>query len=269
MKKSENYYVYTHSLAGKPPFYVGKANENRVKRIYRLHNRHHTRIIEKYGKENIIVKTMLCRDEQHALDLEVKMIAALRNSGVKLVNMTDGGEGASGVVISESTREKMRYAQKNRPSPSIDTKRKTSESMKKISHAISAKLKGRPVSEKTREKMSITQKRICGTEERKELCSKIHKGKVLSEETRYKISKAMKGRKLSDNTKNNMSIAKKGKPLSDEHKLKMKKPKSQEARQNMAIAQKMRKPISEETRLKMIASRMAYIEKIKNTSGAQ
>ena len=49
----------------------------------------------------------------------------------------------------------------------------------------------------------------------------------------------------------------------------MKKPKSQEARQNMTIAQKMRKPISEETRLKMIASRMAYIEKIKNTSGAQ
>lgn len=107
MKKLQDYYVYTHSTEKHGIFYVGKGNERRITSIPRPRNPHHTNIVKKYGKENIIVKTMLCRSEQHALDLEVRMIAALRNGGVKLVNMTDGGEGVSGHKKSKETLRKI------------------------------------------------------------------------------------------------------------------------------------------------------------------
>jgi hypothetical protein len=157
-KMSQNFYVYTHSLSGKPPFYVGKGNEKIIKKVARTSNPHHTHIVKKYGKENIIVKTMLCRNERHALDLEVRMIMVLRNGGVKLVNMTDGGEGASGFpmseqnkikmslrhkgkVISEDLRKKMSDGHKNRPPISEETRRKKSIAAKKIGFSELAKEK--------------------------------------------------------------------------------------------------------------------------------
>jgi hypothetical protein len=114
MNNVKDYYVYTHSLSGHPPFYVGKGTVARIKSINRKGNKHHTNIVNKYGKENIIVRSMLCRSEQYALDLEIRMIAALRNAGVKLVNRTDGGEGASGLKHSDETRAKMSAAKTGR-----------------------------------------------------------------------------------------------------------------------------------------------------------
>jgi hypothetical protein len=165
-KMSQNYYVYTHSLAGQPPFYVGKGNEKRIKKVTRESNPHHANIVAKYGKENIIVKTMLCRSEQHALDLEVRMIAALRNSGVKLSNITDGGDGVSGLIHTKESRLKMSVAvKKSHSNPA--TKKRMSESAKNRP----------PISNETRLKMS-----------------NLSSGRIMSKEARQKISTAKKGK---------------------------------------------------------------------------
>jgi hypothetical protein len=178
--KEQDFYVYTHSLEGYGIFYVGKGLLVRTKRVPRPHNPHHTRIVAKYGKENIIVHSMLCRSEQCALELEVKMIAALRNGGVKLSNITDGGEGASGHTLSDETKAKM-----------------------------SAAGKGKIMSDEHKVKISVAKKGIVVSDETKARLSAVHKGKVripFSEETRAKMSAAKKGVPKSDEHKAKMVL---------------------------------------------------------------
>jgi hypothetical protein len=194
MKKPQDYYVYTHSFAGQPPFYVGKGLKIRTTEMSRR-NKYHTNIVKKYGKENIIVKAMLCRDEQHALTLEVKMIAALRNGGVRLTNLTDGGEGMSGWTPSAETRAKMSAVQSNR---SPETRAKISavhtgairspEARAKMSIAA----KGKVVSLETRAKMSIASS--SRTPETRAKLSAAKTGVIFSPETRAKLSAAAKGK---------------------------------------------------------------------------
>jgi hypothetical protein len=83
---SQNYYVYTHSTNAHGIFYVGKGNEARIKTITREHNPQHCKMVKKCGTDNVIVKSMLCKSEQHALSLETRMITALYQGGAKLVN---------------------------------------------------------------------------------------------------------------------------------------------------------------------------------------
>lgn len=151
MSEAKDYYVYTHSLKGQPPFYIGKGLKKRADSISRKHNQYHTNIVNKYGIENIIVRAMLCRSEQHALDLEIKLIAALRNDGVKLVNCTDGGEGISGHKHSEETKAKISDGNKGKIL-SEETKAKMSDKI--VSPETIAKLTGRTRSEESRAKMS-------------------------------------------------------------------------------------------------------------------
>ena len=120
-----------------------------------------------------------------------------------LVNMTDGGEGACGLVPSEETRLKMSLARK-----------------------------GKPFSDETRLKMSLARKGKSLSEEHREKLSQAKKGKRRephSDETRLKISQAnkgkpqaKKGKSLSDETRLKMSQANKGKTHSEEAKQKMK-----------------------------------------------
>lgn len=203
MKKSQNYYVYTHSRPNGSIFYVGKGNEKRIKDVSRNHNQYHTNIVKKYGKENIIIKTMLCRSEQHAFDLEVKMIAALRNGGVKLINMTDGGDGASGYVFSKEQKLKLSNALKKstRMMESLERLRIINAGSKRSNEAklkMSNSAKKRPpVSDETKLKMSASLSNP-------------------SPETRAKLSAAGLGRATPPEVKAKMSAAAMGRVHSPE-----------------------------------------------------
>jgi len=70
-----------------------------------------------------------------------------------------------------------------------------------------------------------------------------NKGKTFSEETRLKLSAANKGKILSDDHRFKMSIAHKGKIHSEETRLKMSKPKSEETKNRMRLAQLRRRSI--------------------------
>ena len=70
-----------------------------------------------------------------------------------LVNMTDGGNGTFGLIMSEETRQKMSEAKKGK-TRSEETRQKISEAKKgKISNML-----GKKLSEETRHKMSLVQR---------------------------------------------------------------------------------------------------------------
>jgi len=90
--------AYVHFKPDGVPFYVGKGRAERAKRLDASHhNVYHSRIVKKYGRKNIAVTFITCSSERIAFDLEIGLIKCLKRSGLCLANITDGGEGVSGV----------------------------------------------------------------------------------------------------------------------------------------------------------------------------
>lgn len=85
--------------------------------------------------------------EEDALAFEVALIAsyARRRAGGTLCNLTDGGEGVSGLVFSLDSREKMRLATAGNRHPnwgkklSAETCRRKSESLRNSEHSLLGK----------------------------------------------------------------------------------------------------------------------------------
>ena len=154
-----HYYTYAYLREDKTPYYIGKGKGNRIystnKRIKPPKDK--SRII--YLKQNLT--------EKEAFKHEIYMIGVFgrKDLGTGILhNMTNGGEGSSGCILSEETKIKMSEAKKN---PSEKTRRKMSNAGK-----------GKIFSEEHRRKLSVT-----------------GKGKTFSEEHRRKLSEAQKGKK--------------------------------------------------------------------------
>lgn len=110
--------VYVHMKPDLTPFYVGKGVEKRARNLHHLirkTNTWHRNVVAKYGVENIIVEVLECSSEAEAFAREVMVIRALRNAGVVLTNLTDGGEGVSGRKHSEATKKRLSEHFKGRP----------------------------------------------------------------------------------------------------------------------------------------------------------
>lgn len=191
---ARDFYIYEHWRPDKDAcFYVGKGCGDRAYRI-RRRNKHHTAIVASLRKNGLSVCVRIIYSglrEKDALDMEVKRILHWKNSGVQIVNVTNGGEGTSGFFHSVKSREKMSKAKIGLPG------RKT--------------MLGRFHSEATREKMSLS-----------------HRGKEKSLETRAKLSASLKGklsnrksRKKNPETGRKISAALLGRKLSDDHRKKL------------------------------------------------
>jgi NUMOD3 motif len=108
-----NFYIYQHLKADTNEiFYVGKGNK---KRAY-SYNRgdYWKRVVAKHGLIVQIIYQDL--DEETAFKLEIETIQQYRSQGIKLVNMTDGGEGTSGRITTDESRinySKSRLGSKN------------------------------------------------------------------------------------------------------------------------------------------------------------
>ena len=113
----KQFYTYIHSRPDGTPFYIGKGCEKRSHHFYKR-NKYHNSIVAKYGKENIIVSIFYCESEEQSHKDEIQQIAQLRNEGYRLANLTDGGEGSSGLIASVETREKMSASQRGKKRPS-------------------------------------------------------------------------------------------------------------------------------------------------------
>jgi hypothetical protein len=156
--------AYIHCRPDGTPFYVGKGNAARVKRMNRPNNPYHTNIVTKYGKENILTAKMECSSEDIAFDLERGLIKRLRATGLRLANFTDGGEGVSGLKMSDEARQKMREAKLGKPL-SIEHKEKiriastgkilSAESRDKVRQARL----GKPFSQEHKDKLSAARRK--------------------------------------------------------------------------------------------------------------
>lgn len=106
----KKYYVYVDwTLEECPrPFYVGKGVHTRV--LDEKRNIVHERIKLKYGLQRRIV--FETDDEREAFDVEIKLIKEhktyLHGDGCWGSNLTLGGEGAAGHVVSNCAREELR-----------------------------------------------------------------------------------------------------------------------------------------------------------------
>ena len=130
-------YTYLHCKPDGTPFYVGKGTKQRVNSTSER-NRYYGFVVAKYGKENILTGSLSCSSDEIAFELEKGIIKCLKRMGVKLTNMSEGGEGfAQGHTpwnkgkagcCSEKTRKKMRA--------SHDGKILTEEHKKAIGDAI-------------------------------------------------------------------------------------------------------------------------------------
>jgi len=227
-------------------FYVGiGAEENRV---FDKHNRspYWKHIVNKVGYSvNIIHKDI---DWEEAKNIEILLIEKYGRKDLgkgNLVNMTDGGEGSPGVIISEETRKKISEANKGRKGCMLG-KTHSEEARKKISEANkgNTNMLGKTHSEETKKKMSEANTgktymlRKTPSEENRKKISEANTGKTHSEETKQKLSEAQKG-------ENNNFFGKKH---------------SEEARKKMSEANKgntnmLGKTLSEETRKKMSITR--------------
>lgn len=188
---SNLFYVYEH---WRPDidicFYVGKG---KGKRAYDLKGRndHHTKVLKKIKNLGMCVEIKLVAfglSEKEAFEIEKERIAFWRSFNVKLTNKTDGGDGVSGLKMSDDAKAKMSAKKKGLPG------RKT--------------MLGKKHSLETKTKMSVAQK---GRPKSLEHAAKVglkHRGKkvIVSDETRAKFSSVFKGRKLSEKAKENMRL---------------------------------------------------------------
>lgn len=160
----KRFYVYVHMRATDDSvFYVGKGSKYRSTSKNGRSEYWH-RIVKKHGLIVEIVKNDLTFDEANAY--EIFLIDKLKKDGCRLCNLTTGGEGRAGYVFKEESKLKISKASKGRKW-SEESKEKLRGNKNAIgavrSEATKAKmsaskkgsnnLKGRPVSEETRNKI--------------------------------------------------------------------------------------------------------------------
>ena len=181
------FYVYVLLREdGRTPFYIGKGTGNRWNKHQESSKdenptRHTSRIIKKIreqGKEYFRIKIKSKLTEHQAFELEKLLISSYKREidGGPLVNLTEGGEGSFGVLVSEDTRAKHRerkgekhplYGRRGKNNPlfgkshsensikNMRTGKRKYQKYGKDHHAF-----GKPKSENTRVKISISQKGI-------------------------------------------------------------------------------------------------------------
>lgn len=245
----KQFYTYLHCKPDGTPFYVGKGMGRRG---YSLvpRNSYHGNIIAKYGKDNIDILVFPQESEDAAFKTEKLWIDRLRAEGYVLTNMTDGGEGQCGVVLSDDEKKKiseiLRGNKRNLGNKaSLETRAKISAAVKgrKASNETKAKLSvastgrnvGRKASNETKAKISASlkgrsselMKSKWNDPEYRARMSDAHKGKKVSKETREKLSKAMFVRHDNPEVRKKISSAlignthTKGHKLTDEHRAKV------------------------------------------------
>jgi hypothetical protein len=192
-----NSYVYTLvDPRNNLPFYVGKGSGERcnfhvveakyyVKRKSLKLNK--IRKLLQLGMEPIVVKIEENVSDEQALDLECLLISEMRDFGIPLTNMTDGGDGAQGYKHTEEHKQRM-----------------------------SERFKGRIITEEHRQKM----RKPKSPEGRAAIAAaRLTTTYRPSEETKRKTSQTllgrpspMRGRVQTDEAKAKMSAFRKGKP---------------------------------------------------------
>jgi hypothetical protein len=172
----KDFYVYVHRRAsdGKV-FYVGKGRKRRAW-VKGRRTRHWQQVVQKHGLRVQIAVSGL--SEACAFSIERMVIAKYGRSN--LVNLTDGGEGTSGNVVTEEAREHLRRVNVG--------KFVSDETRKKISEAN----KGRLISEEHRSAVGRANALRPPSEKQRMAVAEANSLREISDETREKIGMALR-----------------------------------------------------------------------------
>jgi len=100
----KTHYTYAHTKPNGTIFYIGKGLGRRA--YSKNRNDYWKRIVAKYGYE---VQILAHWDtEIEALDHEVLLISCMKDMGIELCNLTDGGEGSTGYKHTEKHKAKLK-----------------------------------------------------------------------------------------------------------------------------------------------------------------
>ena len=181
------FYTYAHYRPDNSVFYIGKGQRRRAWSD-KSRNQHWRNVVAKHGEPKVEVLAQWAT-EQEAFDHEKFLIWCFRDMGQPMANITDGGEGNSGLVHTDVVKQKISQIHKGKKlSPEqIEAIRKSSTGRKH-------------------------------TEEVKAYLRRINKERVLTEDQQRCIKEAHVGKKLSEETKKKISLAHMGKTMSDEHR---------------------------------------------------
>lgn len=176
------FYTYAHYKPEGGLFYIGKGIKNRAYDM-KMRNVYWKNVVAKYG--NPVVEILAnWKTEEEALSHEKLLISSFKEMGIKLANLTDGGEGVSGYKHTESSLQKMRG--RTGILSAMFGKQKSAEVKLKISQA----------------KLGVKQ-----SDDFKKKISLSLKGRVFSVEHLNKIKESLKGRVFTQEHKYKMRIA--------------------------------------------------------------
>jgi hypothetical protein len=172
----QDFYVYEHfRKTDNKVFYVGKGFGNRAS-VKTNRNKYWHNIVNKHDfGVKFVVKNI---DEDLALFAEMERIDQLKKIGVKLCNLTNGGEGVVGYVATEETKKKLSKAHLGRKIP------------KWLSEKYSALRKGKPKSDECKQKISKANSGKVTSQKTKDLLSKINSKTVVCVETNVEYKNA-------------------------------------------------------------------------------
>lgn len=207
IKDNNKFCVYEHlKKTDGVIFYVGKGTFKRAKAV-NPRNKYWKHIVKKHGfSVNILASNL---DEELSFLVEIERICQLKRLGVKLANLTTGGEGVGGELMSivqKEVQNRPEVKEKNRKSkigvsPSAETRLKMSLTHKKKYEDIEYRNKKAIIfskfvlSKESQEKANVKRRLAKRTQALKDLMSKKLFGIKRSLETKNKMSAAQKIRR--------------------------------------------------------------------------
>jgi hypothetical protein len=142
---NNNFYTYAYLREDGTPYYIGKGKESRIIRKHRRRNKQYFNPPNDTNKIIFLKKNLT---EEEAFKHEKYMIAVLgrKELGTGILrNMSNGGEGSSGFIMSGEARQKLSISHKG--------KKKSIETRMKMSSASKGRNLGRKHSEEAKKKM--------------------------------------------------------------------------------------------------------------------
>ena len=182
-----NFYTYAYLDENRKPYYIGKGKDNRV-------NQTHSELVTLPPPDRrLILKKGL--SEEEAFKHEVYMIHVIGRKDLglgPLLNRTNGGDGTSGWVMPDETKEKIRVSKIGVKRPDMEG---TGNPMRRedVAKRVSNSKLGKPRDPETKTKISNSLR-----------------GRKTSEETKQKQRDSSRGVKKSKTHAESIKIAKKG-----------------------------------------------------------
>ncbi len=190
MKDLKRFYTYAYLRINGTPYYVGKGEKSRA------YNKNHNNVYVPPKERIIFLKKNLLEEEAFKHEIYMISIFGRKDLGTGILhNRTNGGDGSSGRIATESQKKKQSEKMKGRKGPVI-----SEEGRKKLSQIMRGNKRGRPHTQETKDKISKAHKGKKLTKEHKKTLSKMHIGVKkgpCSQKTKDKISRAHKDKKHS------------------------------------------------------------------------